>query len=134
MDDKLKHIAEGGDFDVVDAVRLLARRALGAAQGIAADAAALGMDGKSTKAVKAAKPAAGGPGVGPAAGATMEGETPQTAEGGLAQVLNSRMAWVLMRGGLETVEAVRAASDADLLAIDGINIKALGAIREKVGR
>jgi hypothetical protein len=52
----------------------------------------------------------------------------------LAQQLgNARMAAVLVRAGYTSVEAVAAAPDEALLAIDGVGEKALKAIREKVG-
>ena len=52
----------------------------------------------------------------------------------LAQRLgNARLAAVLVRAGYTSVEAVAAAPDAALLAIDGVGDKALKAIREKLG-
>ncbi len=51
----------------------------------------------------------------------------------LAQRLgNARLAAVLVRAGYTSVEAVKAAPDAALLAIDGVGDKALQVIREKV--
>ena len=52
----------------------------------------------------------------------------------LAQRLgNARLAAVLVRAGYTSTEAVAAAPDAALLAIDGVGDKALKFIREKVG-
>ena len=52
----------------------------------------------------------------------------------LAQQLgNARLAAVLVRAGYTSREAVAAAPDEALLAIDGIGDKALKTIREKVG-
>jgi hypothetical protein len=52
----------------------------------------------------------------------------------LAQWLgNSRLAAVLVRAGYTSVEAVAAAPDEALLAVDGVGDKALKAIREKLG-
>ena len=52
----------------------------------------------------------------------------------LAQRLgNARLAAVLVRAGYTSVEAVAAAPDAALLAVDGVGDKALKSIREKVG-
>ncbi len=52
----------------------------------------------------------------------------------LAQQLgNARLAAVLVRAGYTSVEAVAAAPDDALLAVDGVGEKALAAIREKVG-
>ena len=52
----------------------------------------------------------------------------------LAQQLGSaRLAAVLVRAGYTSPEAVAAAPDAALLAIDGVGDKALKAIRDKVG-
>jgi ERCC4-type nuclease len=46
---------------------------------------------------------------------------------------NVRLAGVLARAGYGSPEAVKEASDAALLEIDGIGDKALQVIREKVG-
>ena len=52
----------------------------------------------------------------------------------LAQRLgNARLAAVLVRAGYTSVEAVAAAPDEALLAIDGVGDKALQLIRQKVG-
>ena len=52
----------------------------------------------------------------------------------LAQRLgNARLAAVLVRAGYTSAEAVAAAPDAALLAVDGVGDKALKLIREKVG-
>ncbi|MFN8464559.1 MAG: hypothetical protein U0X20_03375 [Caldilineaceae bacterium] len=52
----------------------------------------------------------------------------------LAQQLgNARLAAVLVRAGYTSVEAVAAAPDEALLAVDGVGEKALKAIRAKVG-
>ena len=52
----------------------------------------------------------------------------------LAQRLgNSRLAAVLVRAGYTSIEAVAAAPDEALLAVDGVGDKALKLIREKVG-
>ena len=52
----------------------------------------------------------------------------------LAQRLgNARLAAVLVRAGYTSLDAVAAAPDAALLAVDGVGEKALKAIREKVG-
>ena len=52
----------------------------------------------------------------------------------LAQQLgNARLAAVLVRAGYTSPEAVMAAPDEALLAIDGVGDKALQVIREKVG-
>ena len=52
----------------------------------------------------------------------------------LAQQLgNARLAAVLVRAGYTSVEAVAAAPDAALLAVDGVGDKALKAIRAKLG-
>ena len=52
----------------------------------------------------------------------------------LAQRLgNARLAAVLVRAGYTSVEAVAAAPDEALLAVDGVGEKALKVIREKVG-
>ena len=46
---------------------------------------------------------------------------------------NARLAAVLVRAGYTSVEAVMAAPDEALLAVDGVGEKALKGIREKVG-
>ena len=46
---------------------------------------------------------------------------------------DARLAAVLVRAGYTSVEAVAAAPDAALLAVDGVGDKALKAIREKLG-
>jgi hypothetical protein len=52
----------------------------------------------------------------------------------LAGVLgNARLAAVLVREGYGSPEALRAAGDAELLAIDGVSARALRLIREKLG-
>ena len=52
----------------------------------------------------------------------------------LAQRLgNSRLAAVLVRAGYTSIDAVAAAPDEALLAVDGVGDKALKLIREKVG-
>lgn len=94
----LKHIAEGGDFDTVDAVRLLAKE-LYLAQTNMAD--------KTPTAT------------------TEAGHT-------LAGVLNSKLAATLAAGGYADIESVRAATDDQLLAVAGMNDKALKLIREKL--
>lgn len=51
----------------------------------------------------------------------------------LAEALgNSRLAGVLARAGLATPEAVRAATDDDLLNVAGVTDKGLAQIREKL--
>lgn len=112
MSDYLRKIAGGGEFDVADAVRELARVVSGAAAPkVVADGTAGGtMDA---------------PGV-------VHGEKPESAT--LAALLNGRVAAILLRGGYGTPAQVRAASDAELLALDGVSEKALAMIREKVGR
>ena len=52
----------------------------------------------------------------------------------LAQRLgNARLAAVLVRAGYTSVEAVAAAPDEALLAVDGVGDKALAAIRARLG-
>ena len=52
----------------------------------------------------------------------------------LAQRLgNARLAAVLVRAGYTSIEAVAAAPDEALLAIDGVGERALGAIRARLG-
>jgi hypothetical protein len=71
------------------------------------------------------------------AGGTMDapgvahGEKPESAA--LAALVNGRLAAILLRAGYETPGQVQAATDAELLAVDGISEKALALIREKVG-
>lgn len=51
----------------------------------------------------------------------------------LAEALNSALASVLIAGGFGTFGAIRAASDAELMALPGVNAKALKLIRTRVG-
>ncbi len=58
---------------------------------------------------------------------------PPTSDNSLAQALgNVRLAGVLARAGYTTPEAVVAAPDAALLAIDGVSERGLKLIREKL--
>ena len=50
----------------------------------------------------------------------------------LARALNVRLAKTLYAAGLRTPDAVRSASDEELLAIDGIGDKALAFIRQQL--
>jgi len=60
--------------------------------------------------------------------------TPSAGPDGLALALNGRLAAVLVAGGYSSADEVRAAADGDLLAVRGVDAKALKLIREKVGR
>jgi hypothetical protein len=69
-------------------------------------------------------------------GATAVAPTPAVPAGDLQRLEqalgNARMAAVLVRAGYTSPEAVAAAPDAALLAIDGIGDKALAAIRARL--
>jgi len=52
---------------------------------------------------------------------------------GLARALNNRLAAALLAGGYGSLDAVRAASDDALLAVRGVDAKAIKLIRERVG-
>src|SRR5512134_331366 len=72
--------------------------------------------------------------VAPAAGAMAGAAESVSIATELAQLLgNARLAAVLARAGYTSIEAVAAAPDAALLAVDGIGDKALKLMREKVG-
>lgn len=51
---------------------------------------------------------------------------------GLALALNGKLAATLVAGGFGSVEAVQAASDEELLAVAGIDAKALKLIRQRI--
>jgi len=51
---------------------------------------------------------------------------------GLALALNGKLAATLVASGYDAVEAVQAASDEELLAVAGIDAKALKLIRQRI--
>lgn len=89
----LQHIAQGGDFDIVQAIKLLASE-VAILQTLTASEQNAGVE--------------------------------------LAQLLNSRLAAVLIQAGYGSVAAVKAASDSELLAVPGVGEKALASIRERI--
>lgn len=107
--DLLRLIAEGGEFDVVDGVRAMARALVLLNSG----------DG--------------------AVSATMQGPVPvmlqpaaATGDELLIALRNARLARSLRMGGFNTVAEVREASDAELLAAPDMTEKAVKQIREKL--
>lgn len=93
----IRGIAGNAGFDVVDAIRQLAREV------IALEEMWLPEEGAAT-----------------------------TEQIELSQLLNVRLAGVLAKAGYASADAVKAASDEELLAIAGIGEKALALIREQV--
>lgn len=96
---QLQEIGSGAAFDVVDAVRLLAKHAL-------------------------ARELASGGSLGASA----------NAEDDMVGLLNARMLKALRDAGFADSAAIRAASDEDLLAVNGLGEKGLALVRERVGR
>jgi hypothetical protein len=68
-----------------------------------------------------------------AAGSPAPAPAPTALEQMAQQLGNARLAAVLVRAGYTSVEAVAAAPDEALLAVDGVGEKALGAIRARLG-
>jgi hypothetical protein len=67
-----------------------------------------------------------------ASGPTMAQPQADAAGNPLATLLNSRLASILTKGGLATIDAIKLASDEELLAVEGIDAKVLKLIREKL--
>ena len=99
----LRDIAEGGTFDTAAAIRLLAKHVYLLAQPNMAD--------QTPTPTAAAAPA--------------------TDDHVFTKLFNARLAATLLKAGVKDIEDLRRASDEALLAVNGINDKAVAQIRER---